>query len=88
MGAVVDLAESEGIRRAFGLSADKVCVSATKSVLGHMINGAGAVELAVTALTLRDGFAPPTLNLEDPDPAIYDRFLDTDESEPKDHDQA
>jgi 3-oxoacyl-(acyl-carrier-protein) synthase len=64
-----DLAESEGIRRAFGSAADKVCVSATKSVLGHMINAAGAAELAITALALRDGYAPPTLNLEDQDPA-------------------
>lgn len=63
-----DLAESEGIRSAFGRAADGVCVSATKSILGHMINAAGAAELAVTALALRDGFAPPTLNLEDPDP--------------------
>jgi 3-oxoacyl-[acyl-carrier-protein] synthase II len=64
-----DLAESLGIRRAFGASADDVCVSATKSVLGHMINAAGAAELAITALALRDGFAPPTMNLVDPDPA-------------------
>ena len=64
-----DLAESRGIRAAFGSAADSVCVSATKSILGHMINAAGAAELAVTALALRDGFAPPTLNLVDPDPA-------------------
>jgi 3-oxoacyl-(acyl-carrier-protein) synthase len=63
-----DRAEAQGIRRAFGTAAEQVCVSATKSILGHMINAAGAVELAVTALALRDGFAPPTLNLEDPDP--------------------
>jgi 3-oxoacyl-(acyl-carrier-protein) synthase len=64
-----DAAEAAGICRVFGPDLDKVCVSATKSSLGHMINGAGAVELAITALAMRDGFAPPTLNLTDPDPA-------------------
>jgi 3-oxoacyl-(acyl-carrier-protein) synthase len=63
-----DAAEAGGIRRVFGSDIDKVCVSATKSCLGHMINAAGAVELAITALAMRDGFAPPTLNLTDPDP--------------------
>ncbi|MGE0757064.1 MAG: beta-ketoacyl synthase [Pirellulaceae bacterium] len=63
-----DAAEARGIRRALGAAADDVCVSASKSVLGHMINAAGAAELAITALALRDGFAPPTMNLTDPDP--------------------
>lgn len=64
-----DLAELKGIRQALGAAADQVCVSSTKSVLGHMVNAAGAAELAVTVLALRDGFAPPTINLTDPDPA-------------------
>lgn len=63
-----DAAEAIGIRRALGASADNVRVSATKSILGHLINAAGAAELAITTLALRDGFAPPTLNLENPDP--------------------
>jgi 3-oxoacyl-(acyl-carrier-protein) synthase len=63
-----DLLESRGIRAAFGRSADAVCVSATKSMLGHLVNASGSVELAITALALRDGFAPPTLNLTQPDP--------------------
>jgi 3-oxoacyl-(acyl-carrier-protein) synthase len=63
-----DLVEMRGIRRALGAAADQVCVSSTKAMLGHMINAAGSVELAITALALRDGFAPPTLNLTDPDP--------------------
>ena len=58
-----DLAEARSIRQAFGDATDNLCVSATKSILGHMIHAAGAVELAITALALRDGFAPPTLNL-------------------------
>ena len=63
-----DAAELLGIRKAFGAAADQVCVSSTKAMLGHMVNAAGAVELAITALALRDGFAPPTRNLTDPDP--------------------
>jgi 3-oxoacyl-(acyl-carrier-protein) synthase len=63
-----DAAEAIGIRRSLGPCADNVRVSATKSILGHMINAAGAAELAITTLALRDGFAPPTLNLENPDP--------------------
>jgi len=63
-----DLMESRGIRTAFGRAADSVCVSSNKSMLGHLVNASGSVELAITALALRDGFAPPTLNLNDPDP--------------------
>lgn len=63
-----DLAESRAIRRALGRAADTAWVSATKSMLGHLVNAAGSVELAITALALRDGFAPPTLNLTHPDP--------------------
>jgi 3-oxoacyl-(acyl-carrier-protein) synthase len=37
-------------------------------MLGHLVNAAGSVELAVTTLAMRDGFAPPTINLTDPDP--------------------
>jgi 3-oxoacyl-(acyl-carrier-protein) synthase len=63
-----DLLESRGIRAAFGRSANSVCVSANKAMLGHLVNASGSVELAITALALRDGFAPPTLNLTHPDP--------------------
>ena len=63
-----DLAESRGIRRAMGPAADALCISATKSILGHLVNAAGSVELAITTLAMRDGFLPPTLNLTRPDP--------------------
>lgn len=63
-----DLLEIRGIRRALGRHADSVCVSATKSMLGHLVNAAGSVELAITTLAMRDGFAPATLNLHNPDP--------------------
>ncbi|MBI2825375.1 MAG: beta-ketoacyl-[acyl-carrier-protein] synthase family protein [Planctomycetia bacterium] len=63
-----DVVETRGIRRALGSAADSIWVSATKSMLGHLVNAAGSVELAITALALRDGFAPPTMNLTDQDP--------------------
>jgi 3-oxoacyl-(acyl-carrier-protein) synthase len=63
-----DVMEARGIRMAFGRAADSVCVSANKSMLGHLVNASGSVELALTALGLRDGFAPPTLNLTHQDP--------------------
>ena len=63
-----DVAETRGIRRALGSAANSICVSSTKSILGHLVNAAGSVELAITTLALRDGFAPPTMNLTDPDP--------------------
>lgn len=63
-----DVAETRGIRRALGAAAESTLVSSTKSMLGHLVNAAGSVELAVTTLALRDGFAPPTVNLTDPDP--------------------
>lgn len=63
-----DIMEARGIRRAFGAAADDLCVSSVKANIGHLVNAAGAVELALTALALRDGFAPPTRNLVTPDP--------------------
>jgi 3-oxoacyl-(acyl-carrier-protein) synthase len=63
-----DVVEARAIRSAFGPAADGLCVGASKSGLGHLVNAAASVELALTILALRDGFAPPTLNLESPDP--------------------
>jgi 3-oxoacyl-(acyl-carrier-protein) synthase len=64
-----DVVEARGIRAALGRAADSLCVSANKSMLGHLVNASGSVELAISTLALRDGFAPPTLNLTHPDPA-------------------
>jgi 3-oxoacyl-[acyl-carrier-protein] synthase II len=59
-----DIAEANAIRTAIG---DHPIVTAPKSMLGHMLGAAGAVESIATVLALRDGVIPPTLNLEDPD---------------------
>ncbi|MBM3999924.1 MAG: beta-ketoacyl-[acyl-carrier-protein] synthase family protein [Planctomycetes bacterium] len=63
-----DRVEMRAIRSAFGSHCQDLCVSSTKSMLGHLVNGSGAVELAVTLLAMRDGFAPPTINVRSPDP--------------------
>ena len=63
-----DLVEARGIRAALGTAASDILVGANKSSIGHLVNAAGSVELALTVLSLRDGFAPPTLNLYNPDP--------------------
>ena len=62
-----DAVEGRAIAAALGPAADGVVVSATKSMTGHLLGGAGAVEAVATILALRDRVAPPTINLDDPD---------------------
>jgi 3-oxoacyl-[acyl-carrier-protein] synthase II len=62
-----DAVEGQAITAALGPAADGVVVSATKSMTGHLLGGAGAVEAVATILALRDRVAPPTINLDDPD---------------------
>lgn len=64
-----DPLECRAIRKALGSHADTVSCSANKAQIGHLLGAAGAAELAITCLAIRDGFVPPTLNLDDPDPA-------------------
>ena len=63
-----DVLETRAIRRVFGSHADRLAVSGTKSVTGHLLGAAGALEAAATVLALRDGVVPPTSTLERPDP--------------------
>ncbi len=65
-----DIAEAIAIRTALGSASDGVVVSGTKSMTGHLLGGAGAVESVAAILALRDRVAPVTTNLEDPDDAI------------------
>jgi len=66
---VGDVIECTAIKRAFGDHAAKVAVSSTKSMTGHLLGGAGGLEAGLTVLAIREQVAPPTINLEDPDPA-------------------
>jgi 3-oxoacyl-[acyl-carrier-protein] synthase II len=62
-----DLAETRALKTVFGEHAKTVSISATKSMTGHLLGGAGAVEMAACALAIRDSIIPPTINLENPD---------------------
>ena len=62
-----DVVECQAIAEALGPPSAGVVVSATKSMTGHLLGGAGAVEAVATILALREGVAPPTINLDDPD---------------------
>jgi 3-oxoacyl-[acyl-carrier-protein] synthase II len=64
-----DASETRAIRLAFGDHADRLAVSSTKSMIGHLFGAAGAVEGVATVLAIRDGILPPTINQTDPDPA-------------------
>jgi len=66
---VGDRAETIALKRAFGEHAKKLAVSSTKSMTGHLLGGAGGLEAGITVLAIRDQTAPPTINLDDPDPA-------------------
>jgi 3-oxoacyl-[acyl-carrier-protein] synthase II len=65
---VGDVAETRAIRVALGDHADRVAVSSTKSMTGHLVGAAGAVEGVATTLAVYEGVLPPTINLTDPDP--------------------
>jgi 3-oxoacyl-[acyl-carrier-protein] synthase II len=63
-----DPLECQAIRRVFGAATDSISCVANKAQFGHLLGAAGAVELAIACLAVRDQFVPPTLNLEHPDP--------------------
>ena len=64
-----DPLECRAIRQVFRSHADSLICSASKAQVGHLLGAAGSAELALAALSIRDGVVPPTLNLTDPDPA-------------------
>lgn len=64
-----DSSETQAIRAAFGSHADQLAVSSTKSMTGHLLGAAGAVEAIFTVMTLKEGFLPPTIGYQVPDPA-------------------
>ena len=63
-----DKCETMAVRAAFGPQADKLAMSSTKSMTGHLLGAAGGVEAIFTLLALREGFLPPTVGYQVPDP--------------------
>jgi len=61
-----DLAETQAVKLLMGTDASDVAISSTKSMIGHLLGAAGAVESIFSILAIRDQVAPPTINLEDP----------------------
>ncbi|MDH5357376.1 MAG: beta-ketoacyl-ACP synthase II [Gammaproteobacteria bacterium] len=64
-----DAAETQAVKTALGTAAETVAVSSTKSMIGHLLGAAGGVEAVFSVLAIRDQVAPPTINLDNPDPA-------------------
>jgi len=65
-----DVTEARSIARALGSAADDAFVTSTKSMTGHLLGGAGALETFATVMALRDRISPPTINLENPEPDL------------------
>lgn len=63
-----DIAETKAVKRLFGAHAKELMMSSTKSMHGHLLGAAGAIEAALTVMALKEGVVPPTINLENPDP--------------------
>jgi 3-oxoacyl-[acyl-carrier-protein] synthase II len=63
-----DKAETNAIKRVFEAESKRICVSSTKSQLGHLLGASGGVEFVISILALSHGLIPPTINLENPDP--------------------
>ena len=70
-----DAVESRCVRRVFGSSADRVPGSSTKSMIGHPQGASGAAGVVTTAMAMTSGLLPPTINLDDPDPACDMDFI-------------
>jgi len=63
-----DVGETQAMKSAFGDAINKIAVSSTKSMTGHLLGAAGGIEAVFSALAIRDQVAPPTINLDNPDP--------------------
>jgi 3-oxoacyl-[acyl-carrier-protein] synthase II len=63
-----DIAELKALRKVFGDDVDHMAISATKSMTGHLLGGAGGIETVASILALKNRTAPPTINLNNPDP--------------------
>ena len=67
-----DISELRAVKAIFGDAPKNTCMSSTKSMTGHLLGAAGAVEAVISVLSIRDQICPPTINLENPDPEVGD----------------
>lgn len=65
-----DLSELRAVKNIFGEAPANTCMSSTKSMTGHLLGAAGAIEAVITTLAVRDQICPPTINLDNPDPEV------------------
>lgn len=65
-----DISELRAVKAIFGEAPEHTCMSSTKSMTGHLLGAAGAVEAVITVLAIRDQICPPTINLDNPDPEV------------------
>ena len=63
-----DVIETRAVKEVFGGHASRLAISSTKSMIGHTLGAAGGIEAIFSILAIRDGVAPPTINLDDPSP--------------------
>jgi 3-oxoacyl-[acyl-carrier-protein] synthase II len=78
-----DIAETKAIKQVFGDHAYDLAVSSTKSMIGHLFGAAGAIEALVCAKAIHEGVIPPTINLDDPDPACDLDYVPNEKREAK-----
>jgi len=78
-----DIAETRAIKQVFGDHAYDLAVSSTKSMIGHLFGAAGAIEALVCAKAIHEGLIPPTINLDDPDPACDLDYVPNEKREAK-----
>ena len=67
-----DISELRAVKAIFGDAPQHTCMSSTKSMTGHLLGAAGAIEAVISVLAIRDQICPPTINLENPDPEVGD----------------
>lgn len=73
--SVGDLSELRAVKSIFGDAPKNCCMSSTKSMTGHLLGAAGAIEAVITVMSIKDQICPPTINLQNPEDEVGDLIL-------------